>query len=200
MLSFIFLWACSATEKDSAPVEDSSEPITDDTAEIEPEEPEEPEIPDNPNIDEMIDATDSTQWVYFDLESSSLIPADEVTSESWDIAFQRYSIMLNGGVSGTGLVEIIALEGEYDNFENVMFVEDGTWITDEADSDGDEKPEYAFDSWFDYDLATHVLTPADIVYILRTVENNYFRFRILDYYSAQGDSGYMSIEFDLLEI
>ena len=52
------------------------------------------------------------------------------------------------------------------------------WITDEEDADGDEKPEYAFDSWFDYDLATHILSPADLVYILRTVENNYFRFRI----------------------
>ena len=106
---------------------------------------------------------------------------------------------MNGGVSGTGGVEIMPLGGEYNSFDSVTLPIEGEWLTDEEDLDGDEKPEYAFDSWFDYDMATHVLSPADIVYIVHSVEDNYFRFRVLDYYSSQGNSGYMSIEFDLIE-
>ena len=196
---FLILWGCVEKSTDTG-AEDGGLDTAVDVESPQPEapEPEEPGIPDNPNIDEMIDSTDSTAWVHYDLESSSLIPTDEVSEDNWDIAFQRYIIKLNGGVSGTGGVEVMLLAGEYENFEEVTLPEEGEWITDLEDSDGDDQPEYALDSWFDYDLATHVLSPADLVYLIRTVEGDIFRFRILDYYSSQGGSGYMSIEFDLL--
>lgn len=199
MMSLLFiLWGC--VEKDADTGADESSVDTGEQVISEPEapEPEEPGIPDDPNIDEMIDSTDSTSWVYYDLESSSVVSAEEFDEDNWDIAFQRYMIKINGGVSGTGGVEVMLLEGEYENFEDVVLPEEGEWITDMEDSDGDDQPEYALDSWFDYDLATHVLSPADLVYCIRSVEGNVFRFRILNYYSSQGSSGYMSIEFDLL--
>ena len=199
MTSLLFiLWGCVEKDADTGMEESSVDTEEQVVSEPEAPEPEEPGVPDDPNIDEMIDSTDSTSWVYYDLESSSIIPADEVVEDGWDLAFQRYIIKINGGVSGTGGVEVMLLEGEYENFEEVNLPEEGDWITDEEDLDGDDKPEYAFASWFDYDLATHVLSPADLVYIVRSVEGNSFRFRILDYYSSQGNSGYMSIEFDLL--
>ena len=207
-LSVFFLIGCS--DKDDSSY---NNPVTDpfDTAvTAEPEDTEEPEDtvepedteePMDPNIDETIDATDSTVWTYFDLESRSIVsPADPANAEDWDLAFQRYVIAVNGGVSGNGGVEVLEVAGMFSDFENVVEVPaDGTWSTDAEDADGDGKPEYVFQTWFDYDISTHVLTPADIVYLVRTVEGNPFRFRILHYYSPEGESGYMNIEFDQIE-
>ena len=198
MISLLFiLWGCAEKDSDTG-TDDTGNSADEVISEPEAPEPEEPGVPDNPNIDEMVNSTDSTVWVHYDLESATLVAEDDVTDDNWDIAFQRYAIKVNGGVSGTGEVEVLILQGEYDTFEEVALPENGEWITDLEDSDGDDKPEYVFDTWFDYDLATHVLSPADLVYLIRTVEGNVFRFRILDYYSSQGSSGYMSIEFDLL--
>ena len=196
VLSFILL-GCVDKDTDTA-VGEHSDVEVEEVSEPENTEPAEPGIPDNPNIDEMIDSTDSMIWVHYDLESSSIIPEEEVLEDNWDIAFQRYVIKLNGGVSGTGEVEIMYLSGEYANFEEVTYPTEEEWITDLEDMDEDGVPEYAFGSWYDYDLATHILTPADLVYIIHSVEGNFFRFRILDYYSSQGNSGFMSIEYDLL--
>ena len=200
VLSFI-LWGCADKATDTSTEEHSDTGVEEvvEIADPESTEPEEPGIPDNPNIDEMIDSTDSTSWVYYDLESSSVISQADVSEENWDIAFQRYIIKINGGVSGTGEVEIMSLVGEYSNFEEVALPTEGEWSTDLEDADEDGVPEYAFASWYDYDLATHVLSPADLVYIVHSVEGNFFRFRVLDYYSSQGNSGFMSFEFDILE-
>lgn len=203
MYLICILWACSETHSDTEKIEESIDTGLEESEQIpeEPEEPEEPGTPDNPDIDHMIDATDSMEWVYFDLESSSIVSVQEAeSSEEWDIGFQRYSIMLNGGVSGDGGVELLILEGEYDNFDMVKVPSQGDWVTDTEDNNGDEKPEYAFSSWFDYDSSTHVLSPADVVYIIRSVEQNYFKIRIWDYYSTQGNSGFMSFELEEIEL
>ena len=127
-----------------------------------------------------------------------MTPEDPTDSDSWDLAFQRYTIAVNGGISGTGNVEVLPLWEVYDEFESVIDIPEEGWVTDMEDADDDGLPEYAFKDWFDYDLSTHILSPADVVYLVHTVEENTFRVRVIDYYSAQGDSGYMSIEFDQL--
>ncbi|MEC7987032.1 MAG: HmuY family protein [Myxococcota bacterium] len=156
-------------------------------------------VPSNPDIDKTINATDASTWIYFDLESASIVsPEDPTDSTDWDIAFQRYQIAINGGISGTGEMEVLPVLGVYDDFETLDEAPEGEWVTDVEDADDDGIPEYAFQDWFDYDVSTHILTPANAVYFVRTVEENTFRVRIHDYYSAQGDSGYMSVEFDEL--
>jgi len=200
----LFFLACedkynNTTDETPSTVDPFDTPVDTDDPE-EPEEPEEQTPPDNPNIDQMFNSTDSTTWVYFDLESSHIVsPESPEDSTTWDLAFQRYHIAVNGGISGTGGVEALPLWEEYDNFEAIVDIpEEQEWLTDAADADGDGKPEYAFQSWFSYDLSTHVLSPADVVYLVQTVEGNVFRVRVIDYYSAQGESGYISLEFDQL--
>ncbi len=210
-LSLVLLLGCSdkGDSSSNTPVPDPFDTAvgiepedTQETAEPEDtQETQDTEEPIDPNIDEIIDATDSTVWIHFDLESGSIVsPTDPANSEDWDVAFQRYAIAVNGGVSGSADVAVMEVAGMFDDFENVVAVPaDGTWMTDLEDADGDDKPEYAFQNWFNYDISTHVLTPADVVYLVRTAEENIFRFRIIHYYSAEGESGYMNIEFDQLE-
>src|SRR5687767_6546539 len=59
-----------------------------------------------------IDATKSDLWVYLDLETNAeVFPAVPGTSAAWDLGFQRFKIITNGGISGTGGMEVAALPG-----------------------------------------------------------------------------------------
>ena len=58
----------------------------------------------------VINATSQTDWVYLDLESSTMVaPATPEDSTEWDLGFRRYKVMINGGVSGTGEMEAVPM-------------------------------------------------------------------------------------------
>src|SRR4051812_30139498 len=52
----------------------------------------------------VIDATSEDAWVYFSFATGAVVKTPEKPGESlaWDIAFQRYNMKTNGGVSGKG--------------------------------------------------------------------------------------------------
>lgn len=135
-----------------------------------------------------VKATSNDLWVHLDMETP------EWTDEGgdWSIAFKRYQIALNGGVSGDAGVEAV--------FEPGLAYEAATeapvegWITDVEDADDDGDPELAFDTWYDYDASTHVLTPKPGTWFVRGLGDTY-AFEVLSYYSEAGDSGYPSVRF-----
>lgn len=54
---------------------------------------------------QKLNATDNDKWVYFDLDRFAVVsPEDPYADNSWDIAFQRFKIKINSGVSGNGQV------------------------------------------------------------------------------------------------
>jgi hypothetical protein len=149
--------------------------------------------------DYTVPATDSSVWLYLDLETGTLVyPSNPEDSSEWDLKFQRYNIAVNGGVSGTGGVTVQILEGLYDSYETATPSDALPWITDEADSNNDGKPEYAFGTWYDYDFSTHILSPADRMYVLTATTGDVYKMRVVDYYGADGDSGYLSFQIDIL--
>ena len=50
-------------------------------------------------------------------------------------------------------------------------------MVDAADADGE--PEYAMGGWYDYDVSTHVLTPADAVYVLALPGDRWVKLQML---------------------
>jgi PKD repeat protein len=61
-------------------------------------------------VQRTINATSNDVWVYFDFDSASVVyPENPEDDSQWDIAFKRFKIKLNGGVSGTAGVEVSAL-------------------------------------------------------------------------------------------
>lgn len=137
-----------------------------------------------------IDATDYEVWHHFDLETGEVVSADD---ERWDIAIQRFQIKLNGGVSGDGNVDAAPIEDV--SYEDVTAAPESGYVTDEPDADEDGNPEYALGGWYNYDVSTHILTPAAVVYVIRSVEANPHRFEVLDYYDDAGTSGHMSFRW-----
>src|SRR6185436_12775596 len=54
-----------------------------------------------------VESESHTDWHYFDIETlKEVTPATPDDSTEWDLAFQRYLIRTNGGISGTGGMEL----------------------------------------------------------------------------------------------
>ncbi len=141
------------------------------------------------------DARDYEDWVYFDLESETVVePAAPEQSGEWDLALLRFNVAVNGGTSGSGGVEVAILRDAV--FADVEVAPASGYVTDDSSTgpvDMETMPGFAFDLWYDYDIANHVLVPNGTVYIVHTVEGNYYKVEVLDYYDGAGSPGYMTL-------
>lgn len=141
-----------------------------------------------------VDAKDEEQWVYMSLAQGKAVPAEEAGSATaWDLAFRRFNLKLNGGASGSGDAAVALLPGAA--FDEVTAVPaDATFLTDQPDANADGVDEYVMSigdtRWYAYEAITHVLTPKDLVYIVRGADGSHYKFEMLEYYDAAGTAGY----------
>lgn len=141
----------------------------------------------------QVDASDSERWVYLDLDAPDWTDADG----AWSLAFRRYVVEVNGGVSGDAGVEVAFTDQPW---EEARVAPSEGWGTDLADADEDGEPERAFDAWWDYDSETHILTPVDGTWFVRSAGGGTFALQILDYYSDAGDSGVIELRYRSVEV
>lgn len=145
----------------------------------------------------VVDATDATRWVYFDFDVAAEV---EDAAPGWDVAFQRFTIKTNGGISGDGGVEVARVEAA-ELFE-VTTEPPGPWLVDEPDGpDEGSTDDYAFvqePAWFEYDIRFHTLTPRPFVYVVRSTDKKLFRVKLRGYYDSVGTSGVMSLDWSPL--
>jgi hypothetical protein len=148
-----------------------------------------------------IDSSNAEAWVYFSFASGAEVtPAEPASSPDWDLGFQRFHIISNGGVSGSGGAEVARLVER--TFESVTSAPVEGYVVDQADSDDDDAvvdSAFALDGgWYDYDGATNRLSPKPIVYVVRTGSGAHYKLEILDYYDAAGTSGHPSFVWTAL--
>ena len=155
----------------------------------------------------LVDATSYEDWVYFDLDlyiddptcTESCLGGAEGEIVGWDIAFQRFKIKSNGGVSGSGGVEIAIIKDQ--SYPEVTKAPADGYELDQEDSEADEgsDPDYVFnqaDPWFNYDFMSHTLSTKNYVYVVRTTGDQYVKVAIDDYYNEVGDAGYLYIKLE----
>ncbi|GAB4195731.1 MAG: hypothetical protein OHK0013_02230 [Sandaracinaceae bacterium] len=148
-------------------------------------------------IETLVDASSTTEWQYLDLETGlAVMPGDPGAERTWDLAFRRFVILSNGGASGTGGGLVARVEGA--SFASVTRAPEDGWIADLPDGpiDRDDANDSAFangtNDWYDYELATHTVTPrADVVYVVQTPERGYFKVQVTGYYDAAGSPGFL---------
>jgi len=157
-----------------------------------------------------IDATDYALWVYLDLESGLIVnTVDPASGEllnikapaenlEWDLAFQRFKVKSNCGISGTGDMMGVRLSGV--DYATLNQAPAAGYVVDAEDSDDlDTDPDYIFlgdPPWYDYAGApSHALSPSDAVYVVRSVEGNYFKIQFTAYYDAPGTSGFLAFRW-----
>jgi heme-binding HmuY-like protein len=148
-----------------------------------------------------IDASNDAAWVYFSFAAAGQVtPTDAATSAEWDLGFQRFHVVSNGGASGGGGVAVATLADQ--TFDGVLTAPADGYVADEPDSDdSDTVANSAFeqgDGWYDYDEATNRLSPRPIVYVVRTARGADYKLSFLDYYDAAGSSGHPSFSWSEL--
>lgn len=144
-----------------------------------------------------VDATDEEAWVYFDLETGTELEVDEPSEDmQWDLAFRRFHIATNGGVSGSAGSEVALVPQPFDE---VSSIPDSGFLVDEADGDDDnEDPDYVFRDWYDYNFMTHVLTAHPQTYVVLTGSGNAFKVALEGYYDEAGTSGFPTVAWAAL--
>jgi len=129
----------------------------------------------------LVDATSYDDYVYFsfvDEDTVTLTDEQATDNESWDIAFKRTYIILNGGVSGIKGVSGIDLEAidspdgtDFDAVADTSDVDGNSWIEDDYD--------LVVDEWYSYNPQTHQLTPTNYIYIIKDAEEKYVKFQVI---------------------
>jgi hypothetical protein len=151
----------------------------------------------------VADATSETAWQQLDLDSGR----ETDDEHAWDLAFSRFRIRLNGGMSGPAAVEVAALADQ--SFTELTRAPDAGYSPEQPDSSGEEgdadsEPDNPFNAgaedWYDYDLMTHELSPKAITYVVRSSEARFYKLRILAYYDQFGTDGMLKFEWAELEL
>jgi hypothetical protein len=140
----------------------------------------------------VVDATDASVWHALDLETGQEVADGE---DGWDLAFSRFRVRTNGGVSGDGGVQIAALEGQ--SFDALVRAPAEGWTVDRPDGelDDDAEPDNVFNNgerdWYEYEQETHTLTPRDVTYAIATGDGHFYKLRFDAYYDAAGSPAWV---------
>jgi hypothetical protein len=149
----------------------------------------------------LIDATKQDVWVYFDLEAGAIVtPANPDDSRDWDIAFQRFKVKSNGGSSGTGGVEVAQTTGACND---LLKAPSAGYLVDRPDGDDEEMtPDYAMSfgpssetgPW-GYDPVNHQLFQSGNVFVVKSVEGNYWKLDFFEYYGPTGTAAELTFRW-----
>lgn len=175
--------------------QDDGEPVADsgDTADTGPRAPRITTTDAGGGVYETLaDATAYDEWTYFTFSTGQeVLPAAPETDASWDIAFERYLVKSDGGVSGVGgVVAAALLEQDFDALAEVPA--DVTWAEDVADDDDENQyPQYAMGDWFDYAEENHEVTPTDMVFLVQAVGGAIYKLQFTAYYDEAGTPAYI---------
>ena len=141
-----------------------------------------------------LDATAEEAWSYFDLDGAGLVTVDDPFVEmTWDIAFRRFRVKVNGGASGNGDVAVASLDT--DDFDRPIPAESIDWITDSGSAN---RTNYAFTddgNWYQYSFRTHTLESRRKVTAIRSTDGVVYRLQMLTYYDRFLISGYPTFRY-----
>lgn len=135
-----------------------------------------------------VDASAPERWRYFDFSRGSVVESPGPLD--WDLAFQRFHIIANGGAGFAGAGAIADLGAV--PFDAVRAAPDSGFRTTVAASDSTNP---AIEDWYDYGFTSHLLTPRPRVYGVRTADGRYAKFEVLSYYCTGARAGCTTIRY-----
>ena len=135
-----------------------------------------------------VDARDGSEWVYFDFDKRSAV---EGPLAGWDLALNRYHIIVNGGPGYPGAGGAIATPEPWPAVTEAPAA--GYATTEGAPDEGPATP--GLERWYRYGFFSHLLEPKDETYVIRTAEGRYAKLRILSYYCPQATPGCVTLVY-----
>jgi hypothetical protein len=153
-----------------------------------------------------IKSTSSTVWKYFSFAKNDTVTVtDPANSSDWDLAFQRYRIRTNSGLSGNGMGSAAnSFKKGQAGFDALKVVPDTTTFVTDASISIAVQNGYAtyivnpaLYTWFTLEFSAQgtQIVPSDDVYIVKTSTGKYSKVWFKSYYSATNQSGYVSFQY-----
>jgi hypothetical protein len=153
-----------------------------------------------------INSSSSTAWKYFSFEKNDTVTiTNPATSTDWDLAFQRYRIKTNGGLSGGALGSAAnSYKKGPSGFDALIAVSDTASFTADASIQIAVQQGYAsyvlnpvLYTWFAIELAAQgtQIVPSDFIYIVKTASGKYAKVWFKSYYSATNVSGHIIMQY-----
>ena len=127
-------------------------------------------------------------FTYFDFSSGSVVESPGPLG--WDLAFQRFTILANGGPNFAGQGGILDLG--ITSLDSVTTVPTNGY---EVNSSGRDVSNAATARWYEYSWTSHLLTPKLTVFAVRTADSRYAVFQILSYYCPAAQAGCTTIRY-----
>lgn len=136
-----------------------------------------------------LDARDGSAWVYFDLQNGRTV--EGTIDPEWDIAFQRFHVVTNGGDGYPGEAGALALT---EPFAAVSEAPAGGYETTRG-SLAELPANPALERWYSYGFFSHVLEPKPETYVIRTRDGRYAKLAVLSYYCPEATPGCFTFEY-----
>lgn len=153
-----------------------------------------------------INSTNSTAWKYFSFATNDTISiSDPATSTDWDLAFQRYRVKTNGGLSGNAMGSAAnSYQKGQTGFDGLKSVPDTTTFAVDASISIAVQQGYAtyivnptLYNWFSLEFAAQgtQIVPTDYIFFVKTATGKYAKVWFKSYYSPTNVSGYVTFEY-----
>jgi hypothetical protein len=125
---------------------------------------------------------------FFDFSTGSVVESPDPLG--WDLSFQRFTILANGGLNFAGQGGILDLGVM--SLDSLTSVPTGGYAVNTSDS---EVSNEATARWYEYSWTSHVLSPKPNVFAVRTADGRYAVFQILSYYCPAAQAGCTTIRY-----
>lgn len=137
-----------------------------------------------------IDARDPERWRRFDFSRGAVV--EEPGPRGWDLAFRRFTVVVNGGegyAGEGGAVPVGAVPPD-----SVRKVPAAGYVG--TDGGLDEDPAHpVLSEWYRYDFFSHLLFPRDVTYAVRTADGGHAVVRFLGYYCPGVEAGCVTFRY-----
>ena len=151
--------------------------------------------PDSPDGDALTLVATASEVYYISLSQRSTVDVlDHLLENSWDISIDNLTnITVNGGSTAPGKVYIHTIENG--NYSQITVAPNGMYNTDTY-KDGPAIGE----NWYFYDVNTHTVSPLDHVYIIKTGNGEYYKFRISESVFTSRTDGEIKFLMDKISV
>lgn len=133
-----------------------------------------------------LDARHPDRWISLDATTGRV---HHGRPPGWDLAARRFEVVANGGPSLPGETAVALPPGR-----SAGAAPQEGWTVTERNEDGDLRHPLLED-WYRYDFFSHLLTPRDRTYLLRTGEGRMLELEFLSYYCPGPEAGCVTIRF-----
>ncbi len=127
-------------------------------------------------------------FTHFDFSTGSVVESPGPLG--WDLAFRRFTILVNGGPGYAGQGGILDLG--ITSLDSLTTVPTTGYA---VNTNGVGVSNAATTRWYEYSWTSHVLSPKPNIYAVRTADGRYAVFQILSYYCAGAQAGCTTIRY-----